>query len=288
MKLIGSGLVNDRQLGNKMFQFMFCNELQKCCPEFSLHRANIPEFNLIMQERPSKGKTLTIGGGYVHDVKYLTYLLNNGIYDNILIDTLCLRLEYYLNRNEYQTIFHSDYVPDAKYLGDDHLLINVRANEVLSAVNIDYGPTPVEFFAQIIEETGLKPVFMGQLGTEFYSDAIRDRFKDALFIESQGPLRDFQTVRSAKNILVPVSTFSFLASWLAYDATNIFFPVKGFYNPKQTRGINLLPLSDPRYKFYKFPVEEWHATDEQKHDLVLSSTRYPRYQKSELLELISY
>jgi hypothetical protein len=288
MKLIGTGLITDGQLGNRMFQVMFCSELQRHCPGFFLHRVHLPEFGLVLKERETQGKTLHVGGGFKHDFTYLSYLLNTGVYDNILIDTLCLRMEYYPNRNEYQTILHSNATSRHEYLDDQHLLIHIRAGDVLLGYNSDYGPVPVNFFAQIVEETNLKPVFIGQLSDDFYSNAIRARFPQAIYLEGGSAIQDFQTIRSATNIVASVSTYAFLASWLAYDAKNIFLPVKGLLNPRQCSEINLLPLNDSRYRFYKFDVDEWKATDEQKHYLVASTARIGQYQRDELLNLISY
>ncbi|MDB5557184.1 MAG: hypothetical protein JWQ36_118, partial [Enterovirga sp.] len=68
-----------------------------------------------------------------------------------------------------------------------------------------------------------------------------------------GPVGDFATVRRARNIVVSVSTFAWLAAWLS-EATRIHLPVYGIFNPEQFRQIDLLPLADQRYIYYRFPV----------------------------------
>jgi hypothetical protein len=67
------------------------------------------------------------------------------------------------------------------------------------------------------------------------------------------PLSDFQTVRRAKNIVVCISTFVWLAAWLS-NAKRIVLPVYGLYNPLQFPNHDLLPLGDDRYTYYEFPV----------------------------------
>src|SRR6185437_3810679 len=120
-------------------------------------------------------------------------------------------------------------------------------------VHPDYTLIPVEFYTALVAETGLRPVFMGQIGANSYIERLRRAFPDARFIPSRGPLRDFEIIRRSRNVIVSVSTFSWLAAWLS-DADRIFLPMTGFYNPAQFPEIDLLPLHDPRYRFYLFPV----------------------------------
>ena len=100
---------------------------------------------------------------------------------------------------------------------------------------------------------GLNPVFVGQLGDSEYVRQLRQRFPGAQFIDSQGPRADFDLIRSAKNIVVAISTFSWLAAWLS-QAKTIILPVSGFYNPAHHREVDLLPVDDIRYRFFLFPL----------------------------------
>jgi hypothetical protein len=70
---------------------------------------------------------------------------------------------------------------------------------------------------------------------------------------STGAMSDFALLRAADELVVSVSTFSWLAAWLS-RATTIHLPLSGFLNPQQNRTIDLLPIHDPRYRFYLFPV----------------------------------
>jgi hypothetical protein len=73
---------------------------------------------------------------------------------------------------------------------------------------------------------------------------------------------DFALMRAARHLVVSVSTFSWLAAWLSHAET-ITIPLTGFYNPAQRPDVNLLPLDDPRYRFYLFPVN--HAVPVADH-----------------------
>ncbi len=135
----------------------------------------------------------------------------------------------------------------------DFLVCPVRAGEILDARHWGYTLIPIDFYRDIAEKTGLKLAFVGQTEPNVYTDELRRRFPDAVFLPSMGPLADFQTVRRSENILVSISTFAWLASWLS-NARKIVLPVYGLFNPEQFPEINLLPLDDCRYEFYRFPV----------------------------------
>ena len=52
---------------------------------------------------------------------------------------------------------------------------------------------------------------------------------------------------------MPISTFAWMAAWLS-NASTIFLPVYGLFNPNQFPDHDLLPLGDRRYRFYEFPI----------------------------------
>ena len=85
-------------------------------------------------------------------------------------------------------------------------------------------------------------------------------------------LQDFQTIRKAKHISLPVSTFAWLAAWLS-EAATIVLPVFGMYDTKLFSLHDLLPIGEISYRFYQFPeqpavpldqMEEAHAMIDRK------------------------
>ena len=137
-------------------------------------------------------------------------------------------------------------------LPDDCLLCPIRAGEVLDAIHPGYTIVPVEFYEEIVEETGLTPVFMGQTGENAFTRKLRSRFPKARYLPHNSALDDFQTIRKARNIVLPVSTFAWLAAWLS-SAVTIFLPVFGIFNPRLFALHDLLPISEMQYRFYQFP-----------------------------------
>lgn len=129
---------------------------------------------------------------------------------------------------------------------------------------------PVQFYVRIVEQTGLRPVFLGQIQEGRYLDEIRRAFPDAAIIPARDVLADFQAMRKSKNIVLSLSSFSWLAAWFS-DADRIHLPVFGFLNPRQRPDINCLPVGDSRYSFYLLPVRKWNAGPDDQAALYDSS-----------------
>ncbi|MDI2089885.1 hypothetical protein [Commensalibacter oyaizuii] len=134
---------------------------------------------------------------------------------------------------------------------EDELVINIRGAEVLEGIHPHYCMIPPEFYEYLIQRTGKKPIFYGQLTPSPYMDELRQRFPEAQFLNSRGTIKDFDYIRKSKHIVICISTFSWLAAWLS-KATTIHFPVLGVLNPLQHQSM-ILPFNDLRYQFYLFP-----------------------------------
>ncbi len=154
-------------------------------------------------------------------------------------------------------------------LSDDCLLCPIRAGEILDAIHPGYTIVPVEFYEDIVERTGFSPVFMGQLADNEFVRRLRSRFPKARYLPQNDALEDFQTIRKARNIVLPVSTFAWLAAWLS-NAAYIALPVFGIFNPRLFALHDLLPIGEDRYQFFQFP--ERHAVPlselEETHKLI--------------------
>ena len=133
------------------------------------------------------------------------------------------------------------------------LSVNIHGQEILGGVAPDYVLIPVRCYQQLVAETGLRPVLMGQLTPGPYLDGLRAALPDARLIPSKGIMEDFSIIRNAANIVTCISTFSWLAAWLS-KAERVFFPVAGLFNPFQRDDIYLLPLDDARYRLDLFPA----------------------------------
>lgn len=164
------------------------------------------------------------------------------------------RMENFLPPERYQPVFVSPFQVPMGF-GPDYLVCPVRAEDILPGPNPEYVLTPVEFYRDIINTTGLKPVFIGQTHPNTYMDRIRAAFPGAIFRDPQPhPLVDFETIRQSRNVVVGVSTYAWLAAWLSHSLDNIFLAVSGLFNPMQKPSVNLLPYGDNRFKFFLFPI----------------------------------
>ena len=171
----------------------------------------------------------------------------------IEIATCNLFISQYPPAAQTRSLFQGPPDLDVPQFGPDYLVINVRAGKILGGIHRDYVVPPISFYRYLVAETGLKPVFTGEVARDIYSQAIRDAFPDAIYVPSVSPIADFETVRRASNIAMSVSSFSMLAAWLS-DAQRIFMPLLGGFNPFQRSDGDNRPLQDPRYRFFLFPI----------------------------------
>lgn len=137
--------------------------------------------------------------------------------------------------------------------GEEDLVIHIRGGDILAGISDMYCLLPPEFYEYLINQTQKRPIFYGQLDQSPYLDEIKNRFPNAIYINSQGAEKDFDFIRKAKHIVLCLSTFSWMAAWLS-SAQNIYMPVAGLFNPAHHFYGNLLPTKDPRYHFFLFPL----------------------------------
>jgi hypothetical protein len=255
-------------LGNKMFRYAYARALQALIPGSEVSGYDLPPFGLHAEVMPLEGRVLHIPHGHCHSMQTIASLINRGVYDHVLLDGFVQRLEFYPDREKFAALFPTAASLDAPTLGPAHVVVNVRAAETIGNLHPDYGPVPVAYFKQVADSTGLQPVVMGQLGDDFYSDAIRRSFEGCVFLPSRSPAEDFQILRSAVNVIIGVSTFSWLACWTSSAAQTVHMPLKGLFNPLQRPDVDLLPVGDARYHFHGFPVERWESSEAQRMRLV--------------------
>jgi hypothetical protein len=256
-------------LGNQMLQLMLAESLKANVPGLEIGGVSLPDWGQYRRlQQPLQPNRLRLIGQYV-DMLLLQRLLTQGVLKELEVAALGFRMAHYLPRQVFQQMFQpKGFVARDEF--SDALLINVRGAEILKDTHEDYGPIAVSFYKQLSQATALRPVFMGQIGSDAYSMELRAAFPGALFLASRGPMGDFELMRSARHLAISVSTFSWLAAWLS-EAESIHVPVSGILNPLQRPDIDLLPVEDPRYRFYRFPVRRWKGTQEQFKELTQPS-----------------
>lgn len=245
------------RLGNQMFQLMLAQAIaNKVSHQANICGFNMPCWNLIssIEDHNISFPTLKLRG-HLFNLDKVAYLLNIGALSSVLIEGFGMRLEYYGHHSEYQKLFRPQ-TKSTLRIKKNQILINVRAEDILDGHHPKYYPMSFSFYEKVIDESGMEPIFIGQLEEGNYNNALRLAFKGAKFLETTSdPMQDFQTMRSAEHIVLSVSTFSWLASWLSETAQTIHLPVAGLFSPANGETM-LLPIDDPRYFFYKVPFPE--------------------------------
>ncbi len=239
-------------LGNQMIQFATAYALATRVGTVRFSNVNLPPFGI---HHPA------IGGDYPATeivtantvaLDRLANALAGGTLQRVDIRTYGQRMENFLPPQCYAQLF-PQMSPPPQTSAAGELLINIRQGDIVDGHHPDYVLIPPDFYASLLTETGLSPVFMGQLDDTPYMRTLRACFRTARFLPSLGAAADFARIRAARFVVPAISTFSWLAAWLS-EAERIFLPVLGLFNPAQNRGVNLLPLDDPRYRFTQFPI----------------------------------
>jgi len=248
--------------GNLMFQYMLGHILHREVPGSTFTGYRLPEWDLANADPvKSSGFSIQIRGHSIELERLIAFLNEVNFADVVLMSVSCRQHYYQAYLDDFRKIFPR--ASDEVSAGADKLLINVRLEDISKGMHPNYMPLPVSWYARIIDETGLDPIFLGQLDDGPYTRALRRRFPGAKFLNSVSARADFDFIRRAVNIVPCISTFSWLASWFAEDARAIFFPVAGIFNPRSRPDIDLLCLGDRRYQFYDTDLVRWHGTAEE-------------------------
>jgi hypothetical protein len=238
-------------LGNQMIQYAVAQALAARIGTVRFSNVNLPHFGILHPVIGGDFPATEIVTANAVELDRLAKALAGGTLQRVDLRTYAQRMENFLPPQAYAQIFPARSTPETA--GPDELLCSIRQGDILDGHHPDYVLIPPDFYADLVAETGLRPVFMGQLEASPYMRTLRKRFPTARFLPSQGASVDFERIRQARYIVPSISTFSWLAAWLS-EAEQIFLPVLGLLNPAQNRGVGLLPLDDPRYRFYQFPI----------------------------------
>src|SRR5690606_25555023 len=187
----------------------------------------------------------------------LVGLLQCGQRVHVRIRGVSTRMAYYTPHLRAIRGLFQPVVPRAKGYGEDYLVVHVRGTDAIAGGHPNYLPVPLSWYAQLEAHTGLRLVFVGQLGEDPYSCALRARFSDAVFAPAQRWEDDFNLLRTSTHVAIAVSTFSWLAAWLSESARRVHVPVLGLLHPHARPDVDLLPLDDERYEFHMFDLLRW-------------------------------
>lgn len=249
-----------------MAQYLVAMRLRQLVGDLEVSGYNMPEWGLVAPVREQGNRAWPELSGNLFDLRQVARRMKAGKLDRASLSGFGFRLEHFPSSQESRKWFVSSGSAQ-EVLGDDELLINVRAEDILGrGIHPDYGLLPIGFYRALVRQTGLKPVFQGQIEAGPYVDGLLNALPEARVLPSQGAAADFQIIRQAKNVVLSLSSFTWIAAWLS-EARQIHVPVYGFFNPRQRPDIDLLPVADARYRFYAFPVRQWTGSPVQLDDL---------------------
>ena len=248
------------QLANQMIKYLVARNLASRVPGLRISGLSMPDWGIEFPDIPSSGNEIVIADPFHFNFNDIADRLNTGLVERVVYRGYGQRLENFPTE-DHAALFPSR-VNDVEAYGSDTLVIHVRGADIVDAAHPDYPLLPVNFYLDVVQSTGLRPVFLGQLDPNPYTDDLRAAFPDAVFLPPQDRMRDFETMRRAKNILTAVSTFSWIAAWLS-AAEQILIPVNGLFHPMQAPGVDLLPTEDRRFRFFLFPIN--HAVKVPEH-----------------------
>jgi hypothetical protein len=253
-----------------MFQYMLALVIQRRVPSARIVGNFLPEWGMVdpQPSGPLPNPAFRVNT-HEFDLQALIARFKKRELNTIVLRTPSTRLDYYEARlGRFRKIFRMGRQATVNLSGA--LLIHVRLNKMskfgrggMEGVHRDYPVVPIAWYEELLRSTGLNPIFVGEFGSDPVSIALRSRFPDAVFVRNADPMEDFRLLYSAENLAISPSTFSWLAAWLSPFSQNVILPVMGIFNPQQRPDIDLLPLSDPRFSYYDFPVERWTASPEQ-------------------------
>ena len=249
------------RLGNQMIQLMVARRMAADLPDFEIFGYDMPEWRLTHPaENGNDGFPLLVST--TAPLGVVSFLCRLGLVNSVLLKAIPLDLRWFPAREQVRALFQPSVTDEVPGFDDDHIVIHIRGEDILHGKHPDYGPIPLDYYKSVLRETGLKPVFVGQISDDYYSDLLRRTFPDATFPPPGNRIQDFQLIRNSKNIVVSMSSFCWIAAWLS-DAERIYMPLIGGWNPSQRPAFNLTPLDDPRFIYDLFPVRFWRATAEQ-------------------------
>ena len=237
---------------SRMFQYMAALKFASLVPGCRISNAVLPEWGIA---HPPLALPAPVGAaGALQDTELsdLAGQVRNGATRAVVYSGIDLDVANFPTAKECQAVFQSKAELPFRF-GTNDLVCPLGSEAAAEETGPFHPLTPVEFYREIAEETGLVPAFVGDAVPRPYLDLLRAAFPQARFVASGNPLLDFLAIRQASTIVVGVNSFAWLAAWLS-RADRIFMTVSGMFNPMQYHFANLLPFGDTRYLFHLFPI----------------------------------
>jgi hypothetical protein len=136
---------------------------------------------------------------------------------------------------------------------DASVAIHIRTGDALDSTHPDYFPLPLSFYERVIDQSGLSPVFVGQVDSEnWYVRRLREKFQGARFV-SGSVMEDFAFMAAAPVKVLSISSFAWAASWMGPTYARTLIPSAGLLSPTVRPDIDLNPGRSHGYFAADFP-----------------------------------
>lgn len=172
-------------IGNRMMQFLAAKKLALSLDADKIEEINLPEwgyenFTLPDDYRKIVSKINSKSLLQSDFIDYLKYYVNDSTY-KIYMEGYFQDLQWFPPLTQCRSLFKNQKSDYEEYTTEKHLLINIRAGEILGGGYSFYVQIPIWYYKMIIEETGLIPVFCGQLDNEYYTSLLKKHFQMLIF-----------------------------------------------------------------------------------------------------------
>jgi hypothetical protein len=141
---------------------------------------------------------------------------------------------------------------EAPGFGADDLVCSIRAGRGFQNMYEEHRNLPPSYYQFLSEVSGLNIVFFGDVRESQYTACLRDAVPNARFVQGKTFGYDFEMLRRSANVAAEINKFSWLAAWLS-NASKIFLPIWGNFNPVVNSEHMLLPMDDHSYSFIFVP-----------------------------------
>lgn len=256
-----------------MLQYMFAEELRLAIPGAIVTGQDLEAlWGIPPGPAVEEGAFGVVCRGHNMPFQEIVALANAVPQIDIYVMSLCARVGYFQSHLvHHRSLFRSSL--EGRKSTDRELLINIRRADYEGRRYPDYFPLPLRWYERVIDETGLQPVFLGQMRDDAYTRALRRKFPRATFVEPATIAADFASLRNAHHAMLAIGTFSWLSTWLSETAESIHLPIAGTFHPSFRPASDLLPTDDQRYRFYDTDLHQWRDFDDDLDALITRDFR---------------
>ena len=160
---------------SRMLQYMVAVKFQSLVPGCRIANVMLPEWGIEHPPVESPGPVIAADQYHSIDLDELTERARAGEGCRVVYSGFGRRMENFLDVEACRGVFRSPAVAPLAF-DERHLVCPIVAEDTPD----DRGPfhplTPVEFYADIVAETGLTPVFVGQGAPGRYTERLRAQF----------------------------------------------------------------------------------------------------------------